>query len=75
MLIEPMTVSVPTAARALGISRSLAFKLCLETNLEGSAFKLGQRWVVSIRRLNDLIDRDHRQQAEEAEGGKNGQTM
>jgi predicted DNA-binding transcriptional regulator AlpA len=48
--VERLTVDVPTAARMLGISRTLAFQLAARGELPG-ALKLGGRTVVSVREI------------------------
>ncbi len=52
---QPLTVSVPVAARMLGISRGLAFQLAREGKLPG-AIRLGGRIVVSRAVLERTIN-------------------
>ena len=51
--IERLTLSVEEAAGALGISRSLAFKLVREGKLP--AKRLGRRLVVPIKQLEAAL--------------------
>jgi excisionase family DNA binding protein len=52
---QPLTVTVPTAARMLGISRGGAYELARRGELPG-AIRLGGRIVVSRRALERAID-------------------
>lgn len=52
---KPLTVSVPTAAQMLGISRGHAFELARRGELPG-AIRLGGRVVVSRSKLEAAID-------------------
>ena len=52
--VERRTVDVPTAARMLGIGRSLAFELARKGELPG-VIRLGGRYVVSLRALEDAL--------------------
>lgn len=52
--VERLTVDVPTAARMLGISRTLAFELARKGQLPG-AIKLGGRTVVSVREIERAL--------------------
>jgi excisionase family DNA binding protein len=51
---DPSVVSVPEAARLLGISKDLAYDLARRGELPG-AFQLGRRWRVSLIRLRALV--------------------
>jgi excisionase family DNA binding protein len=51
---DPYVVSVPEAARLLGISKDLAYDLARRGELPG-AFQLGRRWRVSLIRLRALV--------------------
>ena len=53
-IIEPLCVSVDEAARALGICRSLAFKLIAEGKLP--AIRLGRRLVVPLAQLKKMLE-------------------
>ena len=47
---DPNVVTVPEAARELGISKDLAYSLARRGELPG-AIQLGRRWVVSLIKL------------------------
>lgn len=51
---DPYVVSVPEAARLLGISKDLAYDLARRGELPG-AFQLGRRWRVSLIRLHAAV--------------------
>lgn len=51
---DPYVVSVPEAARLLGISKDLAYDLARRGKLPG-AFQLGRRWRVSLVRLRAAV--------------------
>ena len=51
---DPYVVSVPEAARLLGISKDLAYDLARRGELPG-AFQLGRRWRVSLVRLRAVV--------------------
>ncbi len=51
---DPYVVSVPEAARLLGISKDLAYDLARRGELPG-AFQLGRRWRVSLIRLRAAV--------------------
>jgi excisionase family DNA binding protein len=51
---DPHVVSVPEAARLLGISKDLAYNLARRGELPG-AFQLGRRWRVSLVRLRAAV--------------------
>ena len=51
---DPYVVSVPEAARLLGISKDLAYDLARRGELPG-AFQLGRRWRVSLIRLRAVV--------------------
>jgi excisionase family DNA binding protein len=51
---DPHVVSVPEAARLLGISKDLAYDLARRGELPG-AFQLGRRWRVSLIRLRAVV--------------------
>ena len=53
--IEPLTMSIPKAARLLGISRSGAYNLARRDELPG-AIKLGGRILVSRLKLERAIN-------------------
>ncbi len=52
--VDPHVVSVPEAARLLGISKDLAYDLARRGELPG-AFRLGRRWRVSLVRLRTAV--------------------
>lgn len=52
--VDPYVVSVPEAARLLGISKDLAYDLARRGELPG-AFHLGRRWRVSLVRLRAAV--------------------
>ena len=52
--VDPHVVSVPEAARLLGISKDLAYDLARRGELPG-AFQLGRRWRVSLVRLRTAV--------------------
>lgn len=54
---QALTVSVPTAAQMLGISRGYAFELARRGELPG-AIRIGGRVVVSRSKLEAAIDGD-----------------
>ncbi len=47
---DPNVLTVPEAARELGISKDLAYSLARRGELPG-AIQLGRRWVVSLIKL------------------------
>ena len=51
---DPHVVSVPEAARLLGISKDLGYDLARRGELPG-AFQLGRRWRVSLVRLRAAV--------------------
>jgi excisionase family DNA binding protein len=51
---DPHVVSVPEAARLLGISKDLAYDLARRGELPG-AFQLGRRWRVSLIKLRAAV--------------------
>jgi len=51
---DPHVVSMPEAARLLGISKDLAYDLARRGELPG-AFQLGRRWRVSLIRLRAVV--------------------
>jgi excisionase family DNA binding protein len=51
---DPYVVSVPEAARVLGISKDLAYDLARRGELPG-AFHLGRRWRVSLVKLRAAV--------------------
>ena len=51
---DPNVITVPQAARLLGISPDLAYSLARRGELPG-AFQFGRRWVVSLVRLRRAI--------------------
>ena len=51
---DPYVVSVPEAARLLGISKDLAYDLARRGELPG-AFQLGRRWRVSLIKLRAVV--------------------
>lgn len=53
--VAPVSYSVEDAARALGIGRSLAFRLIREGQL--AAVKIGRRTVVSVKECEDFLAR------------------
>ena len=55
--ITPRTVSVETAARILGIGRSLAYELAAKGELPG-AIRLGNRLVVSVDAIESTLRGD-----------------
>jgi excisionase family DNA binding protein len=52
--IDPYVVTVPEAAKLLGISKDLAYDLARRGELPG-AFQLGRRWLVSLIRLRAAV--------------------
>jgi excisionase family DNA binding protein len=54
-MVNPVSFSVEAAARALGISRSLAWRLIREGQLR--AVKIGRRTVVPVKECEALIAR------------------
>lgn len=53
---ESLTMTIPEAARALGISRGLAYSLAKRDELPVNVIRLGEkRMVVSKRALQDLL--------------------
>lgn len=52
--MNQLTVSVPEAARLLGISRDTAYTLAARGELPG-ALRLGRRFVVSLPRLHEAL--------------------
>lgn len=52
---EPLTMSVKEAAKALGISRGLAYDLARQNKLPG-VLRLGRRMVVSRKAINAFLD-------------------
>ena len=51
---EPLTVSLETAAKLCGISRSLAYDLARRNEFPG-CIRLGNRWLVSKRVIEKLL--------------------
>lgn len=52
--VDPHVVSVPDAAKLLGISKDLAYDLARRGELPG-AFQLGRRWLVSLIKLRVAV--------------------
>ncbi len=53
-MADPYVVSVPEAARLLGISKDLGYDLARRGELPG-AFQLGRRWRVSLIKLRSAV--------------------
>jgi excisionase family DNA binding protein len=53
--IEPLTVSLKTAAKLLGCSKNLAYLLAQRNEFPG-AFKIGGRYLVSKKLLFEFIN-------------------
>jgi excisionase family DNA binding protein len=51
---RPLTVTVETAGRVLGISRGLAYELVRRGDLR--AIRLGRRLVVPMKAIDELLD-------------------
>jgi excisionase family DNA binding protein len=51
----PLTVSVPDAARVLGIGRSTAYELVLTGELPVKAVRVGGRWRVLTASLIEFV--------------------
>jgi len=51
--LEPLAVTVPEAARLLGVSAALAYELIARGDL--AAVRLGRRLVVPVSSLRELI--------------------
>jgi len=62
---DPYVVSVPAAAKLLGISKDLAYDLARRGELPG-AFQLGRRWLVSLIRLRAAIHGPEDDRAQDA---------
>lgn len=54
-VVNPVSYSVEDAARALGIGRSLAFRLIREGQLR--AVKIGRRTVVPVKECDAFLER------------------
>jgi excisionase family DNA binding protein len=63
--IERKTLSIAEAAEVLGISRPYAYRMAQANTLPG-CIKIGSRFVVSIKKLNDYIDGAAAQNEKEA---------
>ncbi len=53
---ERLTLSIPEAAKVLGISRGLAYSLARRDALPVPVIKLGRRLVLSRRAVEALLD-------------------
>jgi excisionase family DNA binding protein len=53
--VVPATISIPTACHLLGISRNYGFRLAGEGKFPG-ARRIGNRWVVSRKALQEFLD-------------------
>ena len=54
--MDTLTMTIPEVARALGISRGLAYELAKRNELPVKVLRLGEkRMVVSKRALEDLL--------------------
>lgn len=56
-IIERKTLSIEEAAKVLGISRAYAYQQANAGKMPG-CIKIGNRFVVSIKKLNAYIDGD-----------------
>ena len=52
--MEPLTVSIEGAAKALGLGRTSVYQLIKEGRLE--AFKMGRRTLVKVDSIHRLIE-------------------
>jgi excisionase family DNA binding protein len=52
---DSLTMTIPEAAKALGISRGLAYELARRDELPIKVIRLGRRMVVPRRALEDLL--------------------
>ncbi len=52
---EKLTMTIPEVARALGISRNLAYELAKRDELPVPVIKLGRRMVLSRRAVELLL--------------------
>jgi excisionase family DNA binding protein len=55
--IERKTLSIEEAAKVLGISRAYAYQQANAGTMPG-CIRIGNRFVVSIKKLNEYIDGD-----------------
>ena len=53
---ERLTMTIPEAAKALGISRGLAYDLARRDELPVPVIKLGRRMVLSHRAVEVLLE-------------------
>jgi excisionase family DNA binding protein len=53
--IESLTMTIPSVAKVLGISRGLAYDLARRDKLPVKVLKCGRRLLVSRRALEDLL--------------------
>lgn len=63
--MERLGVNIPTAAKALGISRNLAYELAREGRLP--TVRLGKRLVVPLKALERMLEEAGRHESVEAE--------
>ena len=52
---ESLTMTIPSVAKLLGISRGLAYELARRDGLPVKVFRCGRRLLVSKRALEDLL--------------------
>ena len=62
---DPYVVSIPEAAKLLGISKDLPYDLARRSALPG-AVRLGRRWRVSLVRLRQALHGSENSGAEQA---------
>lgn len=53
---DSLTMTIPEAAKALGISRGLAYELAKRDELPVPVIKLGRRMVLSRRAVEKLLN-------------------
>ena len=70
---KKLTLTVPEAARILGISRNLAYELAKQDRLPVKVLRLGdKRMVVSRQALEDLLSGRQCEKAELSEQSNSG---
>lgn len=57
--LDRQTLNIEQAAKVLGISRPVAYRLASEDRLPIPVIRAGRRLLVSRRALDELLDRRH----------------
>jgi excisionase family DNA binding protein len=64
-----LTITIPEAAKALGISRNLAYELARRDKLPVPVIKLGKRMVLSRKAVEALLEAGKQLVSEVAQNG------